>query len=187
MEINQAQMTLEISMYAEKAAQTFIEGVFQEQSFYINHGQYRQNYKVRSIKVMETPRFENTMHYKTLSPILLSFSDENKNEVYMRPDHPEYGLKLAYNLINKLNAIQAEHQITENDISFLLTGDFKKNGITIKENSQNPTQLIGYLFPFTLKAPPEIHEIAYNAGVGKENSQGFGCVEIVTQNRNQHG
>jgi CRISPR-associated endoribonuclease Cas6 len=75
--------------------------------------------------------------------------------------------------------------IYENDVNFQLEFDpeyITTAGRSIKKLVKiNNTSVIGLFAPFSLKCPAELKKLAYNTGLGEQNSAGFGCVDLVEE------
>ena len=105
-------------------------------------------------------------------------------EDYLRPEDKEYGMLLLQNLLSKSKAFSTSVIGQESEKPILPDFEFKvkckvyKNGVKIKQLTEQETMLIGYMYEFEFRAPIELHEIGYYAGFGQLGSQGFGCVGV---------
>jgi len=89
---------------------------------------------------------------------------------------------MVQNLLSKAEAFQnsisgQEHEkLNIPGFEFKVTSKVYKNGVKIKQLTEQETTLIGYIYEFEFRAPVELQEIGYYAGFGQLGSQGFGCV-----------
>ncbi|WP_367281913.1 CRISPR-associated endoribonuclease Cas6 [Tunicatimonas pelagia] len=49
--------------------------------------------------------------------------------------------------------------------------------MVVKQHTPQQNKIIGYTYNLTLTAPPEVQQLAYYAGLGEDNSMGFGFLE----------
>jgi CRISPR-associated endoribonuclease Cas6 len=131
------------------------------------------------------------MRFRTISPLLISQKVEGlKAAKYLSPDEHAYSMRIANNLMNKLRAIQKagmdipdanplpDMESCQTQIKILSKP--RKKGITIKANTPQQTQIVGFLYDFEITAPVPLLRIGYHAGFGEKNSLGMGCCEIIT-------
>lgn len=174
--------TLEISFLIDKAAETFIKGLFINQHCVIGDRISQIEFVVGRIEATPPPFFKETMAYTTLSPLCLSVPGE-KHAQYLHPKDPLYGNLLIKNLTQKFQVLPtAATTIPEEPIelstinfNFKLLSEPKSRLITIKALTAQETKLRGYDFKFELTAPLFLHEIGYYGGFGEKGSLGFGC------------
>jgi len=175
---------LYVSFLIDQAAEEFIKGLFLGQQFYLGDQISGVTYQVSKIESAGPVYFQQTMHYRCLSPILIKEKRVDGGENYLSPSHPKYGELLVQNLISKWTAKaiagieQKGESIQDLNYRFEPQGKLFKNGVLIKQMTPQESKLIGYSFEFILEAPVELQEIGYYSGFGHLNSQGFGCVEI---------
>ncbi|WMJ74752.1 CRISPR-associated endoribonuclease Cas6 [Cytophagaceae bacterium ABcell3] len=182
-EICGTHISMQISFLADRAAENFIKGLFLNQQFSIGDKFSSVDFIVSRIEAVAPPVFQESMRYKTISPVCVSVKGE-KHPQYISPEHPEYEQMLLNNLVNKLKVMPVEVpelQISADDaeFKFALLSEVRKKLITIKSFTPNQSQIRGFEFRFELIAPPLLQEVAYYAGVGEKGAIGFGCVEIV--------
>ena len=174
--------SFEISFLMDQAAEEFIKGLFMDQVFALGDRISRVHYVVSRIDAVARPQFKEEMVYRCLSPIFLRRKRNDGGEDYLHPEEKEYGLLLVQNLLSKSQALQLAGKHDEVNVTsfphfdFKPTGKVYKNGVKIKQLTQQETMLVGYMFEFELTAPIELQEIGYYSGFGHLNSQGFGCV-----------
>lgn len=116
--------------------------------------------------------------FRTRSPIVVYSTFErngSKKTYYYNPMEDEFSELIRKNLINKYTAYYGyEPNNSDFEIKPAKNHKLKENivmykGIVIKGWS-------GY---FEIKGSPELMKIAYNAGLGSKNSQGFGFIDSV--------
>ncbi|MEX2513516.1 MAG: CRISPR-associated endoribonuclease Cas6 [Cyclobacteriaceae bacterium] len=177
--------SMEISFMVDRAAEEFIKGLFMDQSLKLGDKISQVNYTVSGISARQPPVFSEQMHYRCLSPIFLRRKRNDGGEDYLHPHEEEYGPLLVQNLLAKSRAFESADdtpQVGEvqavPDFSFQPNGKIYKNGVKIKQRTDQETHLVGYMYEFEFRAPVELQEIGYTAGFGHLGSQGFGCVGI---------
>jgi CRISPR-associated endoribonuclease Cas6 len=160
--------------------------MFMDQVFVLGDKISKITYAVSGIEAVSPPLFQETMHYRCISPIFIKKKRTEGGEDYLHPEDKEYGMLMVQNLIAKSEAFQKTFSGDENEKAILPGFDFKvngkiyKNGVKIKQLTAQETMLIGYMYEFELRAPIELQEIGYYAGFGQLGSQGFGCVGVKT-------
>lgn len=185
-----------VSFYPIESLEYFITGLFNNQQFTIGDKKSKAAFTVNYVEKLPEPEFQNTMEFKALSPILISYKN-TENQKYAEYKHPEdnnYGELLMKNLAEKHNAFYASEansfgdpnsekvkslEACNLDYEFHTQSKPKSRLITIKSGTKQESKLRGYLYRFRLKAPKELLRLGYYAGFGEKNSLGFGCGEIV--------
>lgn len=174
----------EICFLVDQAAEEFIKGLFMDQVFVLGDRISRVSYVISSIVAVSPPLFKEKRQYRCLSPIFIKKKRADGGEDYLHPEDKEYGALMVQNLLSKSEAFQKTFSGVEYekeiipDFDFKVIGKVYKNGVKIKQLTEQETMLIGYMYEFELKAPVEFHEIGYYAGFGQLGSQGFGCVGV---------
>lgn len=177
----------EISFLVDRAAEEFVKGVFASQEFRLADSISGINYQVSHIEAVAKPRFNTTMCYRCLSPILIKEKRSDGGENYLDPNSTNYLEILVQNMVSKTHAILfagIREQLAydfEEKYNLTVLGKIYKNGVTIKQHTEAETKLIGYMYKFELTVPTEFHEIGYYAGFGHLGSQGFGCVRVINE------
>lgn len=180
-----------VSFFVDKAAETFIKGLFQNQVFEIGDKISTVRFEVAFIEAVPMPLFGEAVEYECLSPIVVSWKSEtDRYAQYLSPTHPNYEKAFVNNLISKYRAMQIslhDGLVPEENISnfkFELLSEPRKKGITIKKYTPEETKVIGYVFRFRLTAPAELQELGYCAGFGEKNGIGFGMGMLLALNKN---
>lgn len=111
------------------------------------------------------------------SPIVAysTFEHEgSKKTYYYSPMEKEFQSILKNNLINKYNAVYGiEPDERDFEIVPLKNKKLRESVVVYKQ-----TVIKGWSGEFILKGSQKLLDIAYNAGLGSKNSQGFGFIEI---------
>ncbi|MGC9375391.1 MAG: CRISPR-associated endoribonuclease Cas6 [Bacteroidales bacterium] len=184
MKIFSPQVSFYISFYPDESISPFINGLFKKQELSIGDKISRVNFKVISLDKQPEPEFKNSMNFRCISPIVISYADEqmhNKKADYLFPDGEKYQRIFIQNLINKYESFYRKSiKLSEdNKISLKILSRPKSRLVTIKANTPQENKIKGYLFDFTIKSPVELIKIGYYGGFGEKNSLGFGCVKII--------
>lgn len=178
-----SQAYFDISFLVDLAAETFVRGLFEDQTFVVADQRFRAMYQVSRIEACGRPQFQQHMHYRCQSPVFIRRKRPDGGEDYLHPLDRDYGILLVQNLLAKTNAFHQGEEcsdvLTIPDFDFKVVGKIYKNGVLIKQGTEKESKLIGYSYEFALTAPAELQEIGYYAGFGHLGSQGFGCVDVI--------
>lgn len=185
------EIQLQFGFMAEQAAEAFIKGVFMNQHLGLGNRVNQVDMEVTKVEALPEPHFQDTLHYRALSPIVISRFEEGRQYAqYQHPADSHYFDALLNNLVNKWAGYQSSKELVgdggaleeggEGSLQFrLLSSEPKSKMITIKALTDQETKVRGYLYDFELKAPLELHRLLYAAGVGEKGSMGFGWVEKI--------
>ncbi|MCX7833203.1 MAG: CRISPR-associated endoribonuclease Cas6, partial [Ignavibacteria bacterium] len=171
-----------ITMLVDEIAENIVLGLFQNQQMFINNGDELAIFRIKYVERLPDPQFTETMHFKTLSPILIKKKEKINGVdkvIFLRPDDEDYFQYLKTNLEEKYITFAQKNntKIPERSLdSFKLLDRYKPDLITIKEGNQNEVKLKAYNMTFELTGSPEMMRIGYEAGFGVNNSLGLGCV-----------
>lgn len=174
-----------ITMLTDEIAENIVLGLFQNQQMSIYNGDELAIFKIKFIERLPDPQFTETMHFKTLSPVLIKKKEKINGEekiVFLKPDDEDYFQYLKTNLEEKYitYAQKKDTKITEKSLdSFKLLNHYKPSLITIKEGNEKEIKLKAYNMTFELTGSPELMRIGYEAGFGVNNSLGLGCVKVL--------
>ena len=175
--------TIELSFHMDEAVQHFVMGLFKDQQFELSSGRFRASFEVSGIEMIPKPIFENTMRFRTQTPICISQNiEDQKHAHYASPEEAGYAGFLLQNLLRKQRALTPQlvgEDTSQLDLdfpySFRLLSKPKSKLLTIKGIS-----IRGYLFDFELMAEKELMELGYFGGFGgKNSSSGMGMVKIL--------
>lgn len=183
--IKSKKIELIISMISEKIYDNLIIGMFRNQTFNLNHREINISFPIQSVEMMPEPEFSDTMKFRAITPIVISKKSEymgKESEIYMNPLEKDYTYYFKKNLEDKYIAYSAnsDKQFIEYPIEEIkIARNTKSKLITVCEGRKEETKVKGYLYDFEIKGAPEIIKFAYNAGLGKLSSLGFGCIKPI--------
>lgn len=139
---------------------------------------------VSSIEVHFSPHIRSPVIIKMLSPLTCYSTfltgEGKKKTYYFSPFEEEFSRIVKENIVKKYVAFHQKKPSSEDFDILPLKVDKKSEKIvkyTPKENS--PTVIKGWMGIYKLKGSPELIHLAYDAGLGAKNPQGFGMFEIV--------
>lgn len=118
------------------------------------------------------------LYIRTKSPIVIysTFQTQtSKKTYYYNPYEKDFSEMLRQNLIRKYKAL---HDMEPEDSNFTIEiadGTCPKESVLIYKG----TVIRGWNGKFLLKGSDALLTLAYDAGLGSKNSQGFGCIEII--------
>ncbi|WP_083422022.1 CRISPR-associated endoribonuclease Cas6 [Arsenicibacter rosenii] len=178
-----------VCFQVERAAEHFLMGLFQNQDITIASPRHRADLLIERVESLpdlsgQWPA-EEPLRLRTLSPMVVAEKDDTGMDQYLHPSEPLFGRLLIQNLIDKHRSIQLDARAYDpGEFSFALLPEREPRSrlMTIKEGSRAQTQVRGwYDFNFTLSGPREVLDVGLNAGFGRYNAEGCGCVEVVRQ------
>ena len=188
MQINASFISFRVSFLVEKAAETLLMGMFQEQQLYLGDKKSRIPLQVTNVELLPVPLFGEQAHFRTSSPMVISEkAQDHHKDTYLHPLAPNFADLFWYNLKSKYTHA-VNHNLTETldwasdtfDLKILSTKEqIKSRLITIKAFTPQQTRVRGYLFDFALTAPQSLLRFGTVAGFGAFCSQGFGCVRVL--------
>ncbi|MCC5943855.1 MAG: CRISPR-associated endoribonuclease Cas6 [Bernardetiaceae bacterium] len=167
-------------------AEHFIIGLFQAQEFNLGDRYSQAAFKVETVETCKPPEYQPRMIFKTNSPIVLTYSNEEGKDVYLSPitDSEIYetilfrNLKDKYKASQKIDVLPAELLDAPCHFELLSSpSDVRSRLVTLKAHTPQQTKVRGFQYRFALTAPQPLLEIALLAGVGRYNAMGFGAVE----------
>jgi CRISPR-associated endoribonuclease Cas6 len=180
-EIQENQLSVNISFQLAEAAEKFIIGLFNNQQLYIGDRFNGLDLQVSSVERLPENIQAETTRYRALSPVVVSILPEGKKYPdYLSPEADLYEDLLRQNLVNKFNSIPGNVPIeTIAPFRFGLQSSPRSKLVTIKPYTPEQSKVRGFVFDFTLTCPIEIHQLIEGSQVGEKNSMGFGWVEVV--------
>lgn len=181
MTIQGNEITLIISFLPVEALEPFVCGLFKGLQFNLGDKKSQVPLRVTTVERIADPEFSGRMAFHLLSSVhLIKPRPDNPDQVdHLSPEHPDYERLFLLNLAEKYNAYNTPQAFNITNAKFEVLTKVKSNVISIKTGTPQESRLKGYLFDFMLTAPVELIKTGYFAGFGKENSQGFGCGEIL--------
>ena len=165
-------INLIISSPYHEFIQSFGSNLLREGRFYLAG----EALELISVEVEPVPQYTEKVIVKALSPITvystLETPDGRKKTYYYNPFESDFEELIIKNLQRKLRTWSG----------------IKTDGGSIKPyriNTRNERIIIykdtvikGWDGLYELQLPPELFQMAFDAGLGAKNSQGFGCVEV---------
>ncbi len=130
---------------------------------------------INRIELKETPVFTNSTLIHTLSPCTVYTTLENKKTRYYNPSEVEYNEAVRQNLIHKYTAYYGKPP-KDTELKIIPVGKVKQAKVNYKN-----FHILAYDYNMKLEGSEELKRVAYNAGIGSKNSQGFGCIEIINE------
>jgi len=180
--IKSDEVGLNVSFLIEGAAERFISGVFQNQHCGIGDAKSQVDFHVGRIEA-KPEYLSDKLFIITGSPIVIAKpkTEGEKYAKYLSPLDDGYEAHFCQNLIRKYESYMnyIGNSVTEainEPLSWKLEKGAKvrKAGVTIKANTPQQSQVIGYNYQFSVAGPEEILKIGLSAGFGEKNSLGFG-------------
>lgn len=145
---------------------------------YIDNGTVniiRNEVAIKNIEYFN-PKFESG-HFITKSPITVYSTfekDGKKKTYYYNPYESDFYELIKRNLMYKYSSFY-NGKVFEGDLKITPIKDTLRENIILYKG----TVIKGWSGEFYIDAPYEILKIAYGAGLGSKNSQGFGCIEFI--------
>lgn len=136
--------------------------------------------KLDSLYIEPVPDFVSCgISVKAISPLTLystfNTPDGKKKTYYYHPRKKEFGEQIKNNLLRKANQLGIE---VDNNVPFVFQPLVVKNK-DLKVLYYKNTVIKGWYGLYRMEGDPRLMTIAYSAGVGLKNAQGFGMIEKV--------
>lgn len=178
-EIQENQLSVNVSFHLAEAAGKFIIGLFNNQQVYVGDRFNGLDLTVASIERLPEFGSSETVAYCGQSPVVVSILPEGKKYPdYLNPENESYEVLLRQNLVNKFNSIPGNVPIeTISPFRFELRSSPRSKLVTIKPFTPEQSKVRGFVFDFMLTCPVEIHQLIEGSGLGEKNSMGFGWVQ----------
>jgi len=145
-----------------------------------------QQCELLRIDVEEKPKFTRPLHVKTLSPITvystLTAGDGRKKTYYYSPTERDWEIQVFTNLWRKSQALG----LGPSDPAYLVGARIKPIRVgkqDLRIMKYRDTVIKGWTGIYELDLPEEFFYLAYDAGLGAKNSQGFGMIEVTDSQR----
>ncbi len=183
------ELNFNVAFHLPQAAESFVKGLFQSEKIDIADKKSRASFTVKSVESLPNPLQpykDNeiiSVQLKPLSPVVAAIPNERGHDDYLSPDDPRFIDNIIYNWRSKIES--CFDPVTGSGALLMARVEGMKNPpksrlITIKANTGAETQVRGWLnFGLKVTAEKRFVELLLNAGVGRENAMGFGCVEMV--------
>jgi len=134
--------------------------------------------QVSKIEVKKPPEYSREKTVKAISPITiystLMTKDGRKKTYYYSPFEADWEKQIAMNLIRKAKALGINAKPSEVSIKPIKVG--KKD---LKLLIYKGTVIKAWMGVYLISLPKALFEIAFDAGIGAKNSQGFGMIEAI--------
>ncbi len=134
--------------------------------------------KVEKMAVNRDNVTKDTLRFRTLSPVTeystLSTPAGKKVTHYYCPMEKEFS-ELIYNNLKSKYYIKHGEMPPEHEFSIDSAGKCKEHIVMYKD-----TVIKAWSGVFLMRAYPKLIEIALSCGLGAKNSQGFGCIEGIS-------
>lgn len=141
-----------------------------------------KEFEIERVEVAPAPTFSETMHFRCLSPIVVSLPYERGERLqaaYLRADDPRLSQAIRANLLKKFLLVHGRRPVAEElRVAFDREYLARKGEEVYRLVDYKGTQIKAIMAPFTAQGSPELMEIGYEAGFGEKNSMGFGMVEV---------
>ncbi|NLO21587.1 MAG: CRISPR-associated endoribonuclease Cas6 [Syntrophomonadaceae bacterium] len=137
--------------------------------------------EIERIDMHEAVKFGKKVQIKMLSPLVgctTSIREEKKYTNYYSPWQNQFTEIARNNLLSKYEVVHG-YRPDNKEIKIIPNGSQEKKFEKIL--NYRGTVVKGYAGIYWLKGCPELIKVAYEAGLGFKNNQGFGCWEIVKQ------
>ncbi|TYP50859.1 CRISPR-associated endoribonuclease Cas6 [Thermosediminibacter litoriperuensis] len=128
---------------------------------------------------VEEPDFGDRIKIKMLSPVVAYktlVEGEKKRTLYLTPLQEEFGELLRNNLLKKYAVLTGEEP---GEPEFEIKPAFPLSEKYCKKIKYKDVIIKGWMGVYILRGDPALLKIAYDAGLGSKNSQGFGCFDIL--------
>ncbi len=183
LEISTSQVALSVSFAIPDAAEKFIIGLFSGQATYLGDRFNGLELFVKHVERLPDLVLSETMHYQATSPVVAGYREGEKTYAqYLSPEDLIYPELIRNNLEMKQKSLPGRKGIPNCEPwIWKLTGTPRSKLIMIRPNTPQQSRVRGFLYPFSLTAPPEVHRLILSAGVGEKNSTGFGWVEVMNE------
>jgi len=136
-----------------------------------------ETFLIESIAVEASPPHRENVLVRALSPITvystLTAPNGKKKTYYYSPFEEEFETLIIENLNKKYRALTGEEASFSGSIK-----PFKVSSRNQRIVLYKGTVIKGWDGVYELSLPPELFYLAFEAGLGSKNSQGFGCIEV---------
>lgn len=133
---------------------------------------------LESISVSFAPEMKDTVSIRMLSPVTvystLTTPDGRKKTYYYNPKEKEFSELIRQNIIKKYLAFYSKPPSSQ---------EFAIEPVKVTREDEKIISYKGFIIKgwmgrYRLSGAKELLQLAYDAGIGAKNSQGFGCFEV---------
>ena len=122
---------------------------------------------------------------RTLSPITcytqMLRQDGRKYTVYFAPGEKDFKESVHNNLVRKFRALYPDEELPQGQVQIAACG--VPLARAAKFISGNSFPIKGWDGRFTLSGPQKLLQVGLDCGLGAKNSGGWGCVELVSEEK----
>ncbi|WP_427366720.1 CRISPR-associated endoribonuclease Cas6 [Candidatus Caldatribacterium saccharofermentans] len=132
---------------------------------------------VKSIEIEPPPDFSGKVLCETLSPLVASTGvrrGEKLHKVFLAPEDPRFFAVVQENLYRKARALGLS-LAPDAQVFFEPVGTWRSKLVSVQG-----TNIRGYEGRFFAQGDATLLALAYDAGLGERNAQGFGMFRVVT-------
>ena len=138
---------------------------------------YNQKVRVAGLKVIPIPEYKRPVRVVTLSPITvyrtLLTPEGRRKTYYYSPFEKEFSDLVVGNLVRKVRAFQGQEVPKEGEVRPVRVRKQNEHVILYKG-----TVVKAWSGVYELDLPEPLFRMAFAAGLGAKNSQGFGCIGL---------
>lgn len=133
---------------------------------------------VESISVNYMPEIKEAASIRMLSPVTVystfNTQDGKRKTYYYNPKEKEFSELIRKNIIKKYIAFYGKNPASE---------EFSIEPLKVRKEDEKIVSYKGFIIKgwmgrYRLSGDRELLQLAYDAGIGAKNSQGFGCFEV---------
>jgi len=139
-----------------------------------------QDLFVEKIELLPTPKFENKMKFKTISPIIVRTKKEidgNLKTWDLNPSDPSFYINLEKNFVKKYNKFY-DKEITSDNIKISSEMKFVRRKRIAIEKGDIKTYHRAFMIDIAIEGDKDLIEFGYDCGLGEKNSLGFGMIDL---------
>jgi len=137
----------------------------------------KETFLIDSISIEAPPPYKEKVLVRALSPITvystLSTPNGKRKTYYYSPFEEEFETLVIENLNKKYRALTGKEASFSGSVK-----PFKVSSRNQRIVIYKGTVIKGWDGVYELSLPPELFSLAFEAGLGSKNSQGFGCIEV---------
>ncbi len=164
-------------VFVSSASEEFIRNLW--------HGLFKDPYvdfhgakvEVEKTEILEKPSFNESMEFRTLSPIVIR-TIKNGKTWDLPAAAPQFWMQLKDNLLKKYKQFHRNYDGNEDIIVDLNEKTVKQKRVIIKKGDLEIYHR-AYQMRFEMSADLRLLEFAYDAGLGEKTGMGFGMINIT--------
>ncbi|URZ03980.1 CRISPR-associated endoribonuclease Cas6 [Clostridium felsineum] len=166
--IHEGQVEITISSADEIFIMKIIDALLEVKRLQFNEGVFNIA-AIYSKKQLHSDKIEVI----TISPVVVTKPGDLKKTEFYTPEDTEFIESLKSNMLSKYRAFYNENY--EGKLNIAITD---KSKVKKKIDKYKNWIYEGYLSGFLIEGDQDIVNLAYSAGLGSKNAQGFGCIEL---------